>query len=193
MKKSLACALTFGLAAPAHAMDYSYRLYGSHSIVIDAVGRIEGNEAELLVTFIRSLPQSVQNRRVAGFVFNSPGGNVSGAFAIAKFIHDHKPNTGVAAGGACASACVIMWATGALKSAAPDSRIGVHNSSLDLSDTDDSESFDAENLSDALVAKYLAAWGAPADVVGHLMMTGPDDVYWLTPTDLNAWKVRITY
>jgi hypothetical protein len=176
-------------------MDYSYRLYGQGSVVIDAVGEIQPNEAALFAAFERSLPRSVKGKHLALVVFDSPGGSVSGAIDLAKLIETvFRTNTGVAEGGECASACVLAWAVGAQKSAASNSRIGVHNASVGGTAAADQRTADvAANYSDAIMAKYLAAYGAPANVVGHLMMTSSNNMYWLTPNDLTAWNVKITY
>ena len=45
---------------------------------------------------------------------------------------------------------------------------------------------------DAGIARYLAERGAPASVIGHLMMTPPSQIYWLTPQELADWGVQIT-
>ena len=187
-------ALGVEAGAPAHAMSYAYRLYGAHSIVIDAVGKIEPNERSIFVNWWYTLPLDIQNRKTLGWVFNSPGGSVIGALEIGRFIARAHANTGVAANGVCVSACVLAWANGSVKSAAPDSRIGVHNVTVSAPtpDQESAASF-AANAGDALTAKYLAALGAPASVVGHLVATPPSSVYWLTPDDLAAWNVKITY
>jgi hypothetical protein len=176
-------------------MEYSYRLYGQGSVVIDAVGEIQPNEAALFAAFGRTFPRSVKGKHLALVVFDSPGGSVSGAVGLAKLIETvFRTNTGVAEGGECASACVLVWAVGAQKSAAPNSRVGVHNVSITGMGAADQRTADvAANFGDAITAKYLAAYGAPANVVGHLMMTSSNNMYWLTPNDLAAWNVKITY
>ena len=81
-----------------------------------------------------------------------------------------------------------------MKSAAPDSRIGVHNVTINAANPDQQSAANfAANAGDAITAKYLAALGAPASVVGHLVATPSSSVYWLTSDDLAAWNVKITY
>jgi hypothetical protein len=105
-----------------------------------------------------SLPAAILKMPVAAFIFNSPGGNVVAAKGLALMIYntpDH-PNTGVAAGGMCASACVLLWAAGAHKSVAADSGVGVHMTSLgdDASQT--------SLLLNGMLGRDLASVGAPA-------------------------------
>ena len=160
-------ALGVELGTPAHAMSYAYRLYGARSIVIDAVGKIESDERSIFVDWWYTLPLDIQNRKTVGWVFNSPGGSVVGAIEIARFIARGHANNGVAANGLCVSACVLAWANGSVKSAAPDSRIGVHNVTINAANPDQQSAANfAANAGDAITAKYLAALGAPASVVG---------------------------
>ena len=135
MRKTLIAALgTIAWASSAQAMDYSYRLYKGH-ITIDASGVIEKDEPFHLINFIKTLPVDVRalltdKKSGNAMVFNSGGGLVIEGLAIGVFIEQHHLTTGVAAGGECSSACVLAWAMGVRKSAAPDSRIGVHNATM---------------------------------------------------------------
>jgi hypothetical protein len=173
-------------ASSANAMSYSYRMAGQ-KIVVDAVGEIMPNETELMAHWTRTLPVAIQHAPIAAFVLNSPGGNVMEAKRLAIAIHnaDEHPNTGVAAGGMCASACVLLWAAGAHKSVAPDSRVGVHMTSR----SDDASQ--TSLLLNGMVGRDLASVGAPASVVAAAVATPGDSIYWLTPADYAAWNVNI--
>lgn len=188
MKRFHAALAACALASPAGAMDYSYRLDGQRSYVIDASGPIEEHEGEHMMAWLASLPRDIKARHIAAFIFNSPGGSVPGAWDLWNNLWPTVV-TGVAAGGTCASACVIVWAKGARKYAAPDSRIGVHGSSVPA--TVDNSGMIADFF-DANIGRYLAERGAPASVIGHLMITPPSEIYWLTPQELADWGVHIT-
>jgi hypothetical protein len=188
MKTLLAASLAAGTvcASSANAMTYSYRMVGP-KIVVDAVGQIMPNEAELMTQWMVTLPVAIQHTPIAAFVFNSPGGNVLEAKRLAVAIHnaDEHPNTGVAAGGMCTSACVLLWAAGAHKSVAADSRVGVHMTSL----SDDASR--TSLLLNGMIGRDLASVGAPASVVAAAVATPGDSIYWLTPADFAAWNVNI--
>jgi hypothetical protein len=118
--------------APADAMEYSYRVY-QNRLVIDAQGDIEANEAVRLSDWFRHLPDRIQNlanKSGSAFIFNSPGGAILGGVELGVVIEHIGFNTGIAAGGRCASACVLAWAAGARKTATPDALIGVHSVSI---------------------------------------------------------------
>ena len=104
-------------AAPTHAMTYSYRLAPNNRIVVNAVGKIEANEPAILTNWLGSLPPKFLKRQVAIFLFNSPGGNVIAAEKLTEAIQGlpEHPDTGVVAGGICASACVLPWSVGTHK------------------------------------------------------------------------------
>ena len=150
-------------------MTYSYRMAG-RQIVVNATGEIMPNETELMTQWTVTLPVAIQHTPIAAFVFNSTGGNVLEAKRLAVAIRngDEHPNTGVAAGGMCASACVLLWAAGAHKSVAADSRVGVHMTSLgdDASQT--------SLLLNGMIGRDLASVGAPASVVAAAVATPGD-------------------
>ena len=119
------------------------------------------------------------------------GGFLSGAIDLGIIVAGSGANTGVAASGVCASACVMLLANGAVRSAAPDSQIGVHNASVELADGTSTGAY--SYATDTAMAKYLAARGAPANVLGYLVVTTSDSIHWLTADELAQWNVHVTY
>lgn len=91
--------------------------------------------------------------------------------------------TGVAHNGMCASACVLAWASGWRKSVATDSRIGVHMA-------EDANNKIAGNAT-LVTVNWLKTAGAPASVIAGAVTTQPDDIYWLSRSELVAWNVNI--
>jgi hypothetical protein len=183
------------ITAPADAMTYSYRSVGQ-KIVIDAVGEITPNESALLANWILSLPPAMLHTSVAAVVFDSPGGNVLEAKRLALSIRnmpDH-PNTGVAAGGMCASACVLLWAAGEHKSVASNAVIGVHRTSMptDAVKADPDGTRMVANDLNVMIANDLASVCAPPNVVAAQITTPGDSLYVLTRADYAAWNVNVT-
>jgi hypothetical protein len=175
---------TLALAQPANAMSYSYRLYGNNQFIIEAAGEIMPDERTRYGDWLRRLPPEVSNRFIAAIIFSSSGGSTLGALDMAQVLMQTTLDTGVAQGGECTSACVILWATGVGKSVAPDARIGVHQMEAD--------GHPLEQSSRAL-ADGLTSLGAPSSVADAAATTPPTSMYWLTPADLAAWKVKVIH
>jgi hypothetical protein len=103
------------------------------------------------------------------------------------------PNTGVAGGGMCASACVLLWAAGWHRSVPADGMIAVHGAALPASlvDADPNGARMVSNDLDVIIAKDLASVGAPATVVAAVVTTPSTSIYVLTPADYAAWGVNV--
>ena len=63
-----------------------------------------------------------------------PGGRVSEALAIAEFLKKRQANTNLRANATCASACVLIFAGGAVRTSHQTARLGVHMGSGLLND-----------------------------------------------------------
>jgi hypothetical protein len=189
-----ACAAAGALIpAPAQALDYSYRVY-KDTLVIDAAGVFEPDEADNFNAWFNHLPDSVRPVGVKmAFVFNSRGGSVAGAATVGLYIDQHHLNTGVAAGGRCASSCVLAWAAGAKKSATPDTSIGVHQASRTGINEQGRTYETAAPEGSRYIAEWLRRTGAPPSVIQEMLQTSPNDIAWLTLDELRQWNVNITY
>ena len=174
-------AAAFIVASSAHAMEYSYRVFGKQ-IVIDATGEIEMDEASRLSNWLSFSAQRWGHRRAYTIVFDSPGGYMSGGLQMAAIVARHGLNTGVAHGGECASACVMGWAAGVHKSTATDARIGVHMAAYGDQIAADGTLF---------YARFVKQAGAPDSVVAGLISTPPQEVYWLSLAEIRAWNAVI--
>jgi hypothetical protein len=195
------------VSSDAHALEYSYRVVADHTVVIDAQGVFMPDEADAFNAWkdhlaFRLLPPNATGPyahdefKVGAFVFNSPGGNVSGGMDLAQYIEKYRFNTGVAAGGRCASICVATWAAGAHKSATPDTNIGVHAASYHGDASALPQGAMVSNLevkTTKAIAGWLAAHGAPQSVVNAAVHTSPADIHWVTQDELTAWSVKITW
>jgi hypothetical protein len=187
-------------------MSYSYRLDGAKGLVIDASGEIVQAEKEIFRAWLVRVFDPISKktgRSPLGIVLNSSGGSVEGAADMfdaiewinAEYAKQGKPvlNTGVAWGGTCASACVLVWAAGAQKSAAPDSRVGVHQvTNQSAAEGNPAGLASAEGYTKAF-AGIMKDKGAPATVVSGILLSPPSAMYWLTPSDMAAWNVRVTW
>jgi hypothetical protein len=170
-------------SGPATAMDYSWRSY-SDKIVIDAVGEIKVDEAKNFIAWVEQSRREWNGHRATAIVFNSGGGSVAGGREMGIMIADFHMTTGVAHGGQCASACVLIWSAGAFKSAGTDSKVGVHMAR-------NIEGGDPAVDGTIFTLHWLQKTGAPNSVVVGAMSTKPDDIYWLSEDELIAWGAKI--
>jgi hypothetical protein len=176
---------------PTSALDYRYHVY-EKQIVINASGDIELDEATTFSRWVKNFAPRWGGRKATTIVFDSPGGNPFGAFDLSHVIARYRLTTGVAAGGMCASSCVLAWASGTAKFAASDSAIGVHRPTLDGLDlTNPTVALWATKVAMAY-ANGLKDRGAPISVMNALS-TPANEVHWLTPDELAAWNVHMTH
>jgi hypothetical protein len=179
----------------ARAVSYSYQLVGSDGLIIRAKGTIASDEVKIFNAWSETrVPKAARQRPNRAIVFDTGGGNTEGAFALGALIHKVGFNTGVAANGTCASACVVIWAAGVRKSASATSHIGVHGASMDQNKLSAREKQTAplyESLSTLKIAQQLHLYGAPDKVVVQTIMTPSNDMYWLTAEDAAAWEVNV--
>jgi hypothetical protein len=191
MKREIILAIVMLISSRAYTMEYSYRVVGSNSILIDASGDIERDEDIIFATWYTSLPNDMANRSIDSFVFNSPGGSVLGAVKLSAQIEHFRFNTGVAAGGECTSACILLYALGQEKSIAFDARIGVHEAANEEALKGDTQAQANSIMVTKLMADALTNENVPSTIIYKMLMTPPTSVYWLTADDLAAWNVNI--
>jgi hypothetical protein len=191
MERLLLAAAVLASPIDASAMSYSYH-YLNGSTIIDARGEIELNERDIYDAWAQSISVSYP---VRGITLDSPGGSIEGAFIFAQdFIEHHGLSTNVDAGGECASACSILWASGVRRHVQPGGRVGTHQASFNGKGYDD-PSLDGHTGSTLAVENirmslYLQSRGAPfrPDFDTPTWDTPPDQMHWLTPAEIAAWR-----
>jgi hypothetical protein len=160
----------------------------AHAATFTRVNDPTGNwieiEGEILVNDLDNLRAWSQtafrtDEPIAGFILNSPGGNVGGALAIADQIHSVGWRTHVRPNEECASACFYIWAAGK-RSAASTARIGVH-SAVNLQGYEDGNS-DTTNVK--VPRKLKVEYGVPDAIIGKMLTTVQPNMAWLTPDDI---------
>jgi hypothetical protein len=189
-------ALTVVAATKAHAMDYTYKVLTNTSkdgktndfLAIYAKGEIAWKDDEAFAAWVKTLPANAAAQQTVVVVFDSFGGNLSGAFGIGEYIRKAGWRTAVDDDANCASACVIAWGASAQKFASSSSHIGVADRAS-LKESDDVYAA-VYTLGEAA---QLKIYGAPDNIVVKAMMTdGKTDMYWLTGDDAKAWNVTVT-
>jgi hypothetical protein len=118
---------------------------------------------------------------------DSIGGDVIGAWTLALYgLGPDKPITAVLPGDTCASACVLLLFSGRLRIVYDGARVGVHS----IIDGRAGVTVAADGSTTEL-ARALAERGMAPDVVGRLVTTPPDGMYWLTADELERSGVSV--
>jgi Clp protease len=132
LRKLAATAVLLVSAPAAEAMTYQYSVEKGGRLVIQTAGDIEVDEGKRFLEFTDGLPAHLFALfdGKATIVFDSRGGNLHGGFVLAHIVWNFHLTTSVAKDGQCASACVVAWAAGARRQMEPNSRVGVHQTSL---------------------------------------------------------------
>lgn len=189
---ALAAALSLA-CSPAEAMDYAYHV-DKGRLVINASGDIDNEDGYRFFNFIATLPMNlfhmidVADGESVVVVLDSLGGRLKPAFRIAGLVGGYRLTTSVAPGGKCASACVVIWAAGARKSAPNDARLAVHSATPDGTAKDPAAEARISVEMTGLMAQLFRETGAPENVVNKTLTTPSNKLYWLTAQDLAAWE-----
>ena len=179
-----AAALSLLVARGAFAMDFVPEPLTSDptKTLIVASGDISVGDDAKLHAVVGNLPA---NTTLVGIALNSPGGNYVEGVRLATSIHNSHVKTAVMPNGICASACFLMFAGGDIRFLFEGARVGVHSASENGED-----SIIAEGVT-TLMARQARDLGVPAAIIGKMVTTLPDQIAWLTPTDLRSMNVSM--
>lgn len=147
-------------------------------IVVSITGEIAPGDTANLQTAIKSANDA--GKLATSVRLNSIGGNLIEGVKLAEAVKFAKMATNVGLNATCASACFLIFAAGEAKYANYSARVGVHGASDQGEETIRSS---AATVSMARVAKDL---GVPAAIVGRMVVTPPNDMVWLSPSDLQS-------
>jgi hypothetical protein len=132
---------------------------------------------------------------LGGIQLNSGGGNFAEAASIAESI-SMSPEAAASRPGAaavvlpnrmCASACFLIFACAPHRYADVTSRIGVHSARNSNDHREDVGSYAV----DTLAARIAKQCGVSDYLIGKMVTTPPDSMYWLTTQDLFAMGVHV--
>jgi hypothetical protein len=175
---------------------------------LSAEGRIEPGSATAFADAIANL----KGRRLP-ILIHSPGGSVADAGAMGELIRakglavavartlitncpevspkcPDGPGTAITGGATCASACVLVLAGGVERLAAPSARIGVHQTTTLVSETEglahlkSTRKIYEQQGVDAAVEAYLAAMGVGDPVMTLMRKTSAASIRWLSLAEL---------
>ena len=175
---------------------------------LSAEGRIEPGTAKAFADAIANL----KGRRLP-ILIHSPGGSVADAGAMGELIRAKSlavavartlitncpeaspkcpdgPGTAITGGATCASACVLVLAGGVERLAAPSARIGVHQITTVVSETEglahlkSTRKIYEQQGVDAAVEAYFVAMGVGEPVMTLMRKTYAASIRWLSPAEL---------
>jgi hypothetical protein len=180
---------------------------------LSAEGRIEPGSAKAFADAIASL----KGRRLP-ILIHSPGGSVADAGAMGELIRakglavavartlitdcpeaspkcPDGPGTAITGGATCASACVLVLAGGVERLAALSARIGVHQTTTLVSETEglahlkSTRKIYEQQGVDAAVEAYLTAMGVGEPVMTLMRKTWAASIRWLSLAELKASRL----
>jgi hypothetical protein len=175
---------------------------------LSAEGRIQPGTAKAFADVIANL----KGRRLP-ILIHSPGGSVADAGAMGELIRakglavavartlitncpegspkcPDGPGTAITGGAICASACVLVLAGGVERLAGPSARIGVHQITTVVSETEglahlkSTRKIYEQQGVDAAVEAYLAATGVGEPVMTLMRKTSAASIRWLSAAEL---------
>jgi hypothetical protein len=180
---------------------------------LSAEGQIMPGSAKAFADAIANL----KGRRLPILV-NSPGGSVADAGAMGELIREKGlavavartfitncpdaaqkcpdgPGSAITGGAMCASACVLVLAGGVERLASPSARIGVHQITTLVSETEglahlkSTRKIYEQRGVDAAVEAYLDAAGVGDPVMTLMRKTWAASIRWLSPAELKASRL----
>jgi hypothetical protein len=160
---------------------------------------------------------NLRGRRLP-ILIHSPGGSVADAGAMGELIREkglavavartlitncpeaspkcaEGPGKAITGGATCASACVLVLAGGVERLAAPSARIGVHQITTLVSETEglahlkSTRKFYEQRGVDAAVEAYFVATGVGEPVMTLMRKTWAASIRWLSPAELKASRL----
>ena len=150
--------------------------------MIYASGKIVLGDETKLRAALGALPTGT---RLVGLSLNSPGGDLEEGFRLAEAVREQHLPAVVGQGATCASACFNVFAASPHRFAGSTALIGVHGASFRGNDEVFAEAMTVKS------ARQLADDGVPEAILGKMITTRPEQVWWLSRADLEAMHVDL--
>jgi len=170
-------ALSVSIAAAAEIKSFNLK---DDSVEISISGDISPGDSEALRVSIQAANDA--GKLVTSLRLNSAGGNLLEAVRLAAAVKLAKMSTNVGQSATCASACFLIFAAGETKYANISARIGVHNAA---------EKGVVSRAATTSMADVAKALDVPWSIVRRMINTPPDEVEWLSLTDLRLMGTKV--
>ncbi|MEJ0096312.1 MAG: ATP-dependent Clp protease proteolytic subunit [Methylocella sp.] len=185
LKICFAAGVFAAVSVPAAAATLTSYVSKEGKVIVILNGEIASGDADQLTQLTKSANDS--GKIVSGIRLNSPGGNLLEGVKLSELIRFAKIATVVPNGSTCASACFVAFAAGADKFASYSASVGVHGAS----DKNGRET-EQGNAATVAMAKVVKELGVPAEIIGRMVVTPPDQIVWLSPNNLRAMGTTMT-
>jgi hypothetical protein len=180
-----ALAILVAIGAGASAATLSAAALKSGDIAIALDGDIADGDGEAVEALMKEMNDS--GKLVAALRLDSPGGSLAESVKIAELVQRTKIAVVVGSRARCASACFLIFAAGTEKFVGYGAAIGVHGAS-------DKYGRITPRAAAATVsmARMVREFGVPPGIVEKLIVTGPDEIVWLSIDELRSMGAVIT-
>ena len=180
----LSLLINFGLPVQAAAARFSTVEGGGSLTGVLITGPIIEGDAAHFDQSLASVRQQYPDHHLRAIALDSPGGLVGEAAKMATRIRNLGLVTVVPDDATCASACSVLFAAGSIKVASPTARLGVHGAA-NLNGEQDTMASAATTR----IAQALGLLGAPASVIGRMVVTPPGGMTWLSPQEVEMFPL----
>ncbi|WP_274423387.1 ATP-dependent Clp protease proteolytic subunit [Chelativorans sp. YIM 93263] len=152
--------------------------------VLRATGTIDLGAASRLAAALDNEEQ------ISTVSFNSPGGTLNDAMAIARLLRQRGLTAVVEGGAVCASSCPLALAGGRERMVSPQAAIGVHQfySSMEGSADPLQAAADAQ-MTAARIARHLSEMGIDPAIWLYALETPPRALYYLREHELRRYRL----
>jgi hypothetical protein len=156
---------------------------GDVAIVLD--GDIAGGDGDAVEALMKETND--RGKLVVALRLDSLGGSLAESVKIAELVQRTKIAVVVGSKARCASACFLIFAAGIEKFVGYGAEIGVHGAS-------DQYGRITPRAAAATVsmARMVREFGVPPGIVEKLVVTGPDEIVWLSVDELRSMGAVIT-
>jgi len=133
-----------------------------------------GSYEEFRAALMRGTPELV--------VIDGPGGVLGEALLIGEEVRRRHLSTLVSSHRSCASACAVVFLSGATRYIGSGAQIGLHSASYADGRMDPEAT--------AVMADYLRGVGVPSSTLRRMAQTAPSDIRWLTKAEQKAMNIQ---
>jgi hypothetical protein len=163
------------VATPAAAAEFTHRPQVNGPDVITIRGEIDADDYKKFIEIASDIMH-------ASVILNSKGGHIAAAISIGRFIRLRNYDTRLHNGGACNSACTLIWLAGTFRHLDRYARLGFHSAA-----TTRRPPYKRSEVGNAAIAAYMASMGVPQQVIDLQPKADPCCLNYVEYAQAKAW------